>query len=341
MSPYASIDNDYVTPLPVTADPDPNGFMGPALSAMANEPAPQQQPVGSALDAVAGQDEPYDALAAQIQNGGRTRITSQAQFDALPEAQKAVIRATVASGGKLRSSDALRVYQDTLKQSRASQVQTVRTSDGRTIDMLNGQIIPPAKQEEPVKMERWNADDGTVMLTDPTTGRTFPAWNEQTGEPMRTAPKLSDSQKIKAIPVQNSIDMNKSKAALLQSFAPDAKVKWNSEKAEYETPWNPMSGTTVQDEMNRLAKDTELQESKLNNILNPSGNAPAKSSPRLRPRQRQLPPPMVRRMMSAPPCVRASSTALPPSKSSARSSNTNDRRSLPRRRPPFRRGVLG
>lgn len=280
MNPYASIDSDYVTPLPVNADPDPNGFMqpGPALSALdSNMPAPQPQPVGSALDAVAGQEEPYDAIAANLANGGRIRITSQEQFNALSEPQKAVVRAAVATGGKLRANDALRVYQDTLKQSRASQVQTVKTSDGRTVDMLNGQIIPPTKQEEPVKMERWNADDGTVMLTDPTTGRTFPAWNEQTGEPMRTAPKLSEGQKMKATPIQNRIDMNKGQAALLQGFTPDAKVKWNAEKMEYETPW--MGGSTVQDEMNRLAKDTELQESKLNNILNPSGNAPAKSSP--------------------------------------------------------------
>lgn len=274
---YGSIDNDFVNPLPVTPDADPNGFMGPALSALnPNEPAPQQD-IGPALNGVSGQDDPYDAMAAQLENGGRIRITSQAQFDALPEAQKAVVRATVASGGRLRSSDALRVYQDALKQTRASQVQTVQTSDGRTVDMLNGQILPPPKQAEPVKMERWNADDGTVMLTDPTTGRTFPAWNEQTGEPMRTAPKLSEGQKMKATPIQNRIDMNKGQAALLQGFTPDAKVKWNPEKMEYETPW--MGGSTVQDEMNRLAKDTELQESKLNNILNPSGNAPAKSSP--------------------------------------------------------------
>ena len=126
-------------------------------------------------------------------------------------------------------------------------------------------------------MERWNADDGTVKLTDPYTGKTFSAWDGQTGEPMRTAPKLSEGQKMKATPIQNRIDMNKGQAALLQGFTPDAKVKWNAEKMEYETPW--MGGSTVQDEMNRLAKDTELQESKLNNILNPSGNAPAKSSP--------------------------------------------------------------
>lgn len=281
MNPYASIDNDYVTPLPVSQDPDPNGFMqpGPALSALdPNMPAPQQEPVGSALDAVAAQDEPYDAIAAKLANGGRIRITSQEQFNALSEPQKAVVRAAVATGGKLRANDALRVYQDTLKQARASQMQTVKTSDGRTIDMLNGQIIPPAKQEEPVKLEREQAEDGTIMMIDPLTGRSFPAWNEQTGEPIRTAPKLSESQKLNATRVQQLIDTNKSQAALLQSFAPDAKVNWNSEKMEYETPWL-MGGSTVQDEMNRLIKDTELQESKLNNILNPSGNAPAKSSP--------------------------------------------------------------
>ena len=281
MNPYASIDNDYVTPLPVSQDPDPNGFMqpGPALSALdPNMPDPQQQPVGSALDAVAGQEEPYDAIAAKLANGGRIRITSQEQFNALSEPQKAVVRAAVATGGKLRANDALRVYQDTLKQARATQVQTVTLSDGRKVDMINGTYPPAAKQPEPVKMIHYFADDGTVMLTDLTSGRTFPAWNEQTGEPVRTAPKLSEGQKLSATRVQQAIETNKSQAALLQSFAPDAKVNWNSEKMEYETPWL-MGGSTVQDEMNRLIKDTELQESKLNNILNPSGNAPAKSSP--------------------------------------------------------------
>ena len=280
MNPYASIDNDHVTPLPVNADPDPNGFMqpGPALSALdPSMPAPQQQPVGSALDAVAAQDEPYDAIAANLANGGRIRITSQEQFNALSEPQKAVVRAAVATGGKLRANDALRVYQDTLKQSRATQGQTVNFEDGTKVNMVNGMIVSSTKQPEPVKMEFWNADDGTVKLTDPYTGKTFSAWDGQTGEPMRTAPKLSEGQKMKATPIQNRIDMNKGQAALLQGFTPDAKVKWNAEKMEYETPW--MGGSTVQDEMNRLAKDTELQESKLINILNPSGNAPAKSSP--------------------------------------------------------------
>jgi len=138
---------------------DPNGFLtGTALSALdPNDPAAVQQPVGNAMDTVAGQDEPYDAIAAKLANGGRIRITSQAQFNALSESQKAVVRAGVATGGKLRAGDALRVYQDTLKQARANQVHTVTTSDGRKVDIVNNQIIPAAKEPDPVKMEKLSA----------------------------------------------------------------------------------------------------------------------------------------------------------------------------------------
>jgi hypothetical protein len=47
----------------------------------------------------------------------------------------------MATGGQLRSSDAVRIYQDSVKRSRANQVQTVTTSDGRKVDMVNNQIV--------------------------------------------------------------------------------------------------------------------------------------------------------------------------------------------------------
>jgi hypothetical protein len=133
-------------PLPsITNDPDPNGFIAPGNALIAldpNDPAAVQQPVGSAMDAVAGQEEnPMDAVTAQLAAGKRVRITSQAQWNAMSPHEKEVVRAAMATGGQLRSSDAVRIYQDSVKRSRANQVQTVTTSDGRKVDMVNNQIV--------------------------------------------------------------------------------------------------------------------------------------------------------------------------------------------------------
>jgi len=133
-------------PLPsITNDPDPNGFIAPGNALIAldpNDPAAVQQPVGNAIDAVAGQEEnPMDAVTAQLAAGKRVRITSQAQWNAMSPHEKEVVRAAMATGGQLRSSDAVRIYQDSVKRSRANQVQTVTTSDGRKVDMVNNQIV--------------------------------------------------------------------------------------------------------------------------------------------------------------------------------------------------------
>jgi hypothetical protein len=133
-------------PLPsITNDPDPNGFIAPGNALIAldpNDPAAVQQPVGNAIDAVAGQEEnPMDSVTAQLAVGKRVRITSQAQWNAMSPHEKEVVRAAMATGGQLRSSDAVRIYQDSVKRSRANQVQTVTTSDGRKVDMVNNQIV--------------------------------------------------------------------------------------------------------------------------------------------------------------------------------------------------------
>lgn len=140
--------NAYVNTLalpPITNDPDPNGILptGPALSALdPSDPNAVQQPVGSAMNAVAGQDEePMDAVTAQLAAGKRVRITSQAQWNAMSPHEKEVVRAAMASGGQISSNNAVRIYQDSVKRARANQVQTVTTSDGRKVDMVNGMIV--------------------------------------------------------------------------------------------------------------------------------------------------------------------------------------------------------
>jgi hypothetical protein len=269
-------------PLPAivpNADPDPNGFMptGAALSAF--DPADPSQPVGQALDAVNGQeDEPFDALAAQLANGGRVRITSQEQFDAMSPHQKAVIRAAVSSGGRLRASDALRIYQDSIKQERATQVVTVTNSKGRQVDMVNGQFFPPERQPDPPKYERYIAEDGTVVITDMThsVGKTFPAWDAQTGTPMRGPSKLSATQEDNIKRLQLQSENVGSRLTDLTRFTESDSVQYNDETGTYEAA-GMFGGTKVKNLRKQLETEKSDFDKRLDVALRPvnRSNTPA------------------------------------------------------------------
>jgi|GEM_PF-6642089 len=250
---------------------DPNGFLstGTALSALdPNDPAAVQQPVGSAMDAVAGQEEdPVDAVTAQLAAGKRVRITSQAQWNAMSPHEKEVVRAAMATGGQLRSSDAVRIYQDSVKRSRANQVQTVTTSDGRKVDMVNNQIIPAAKEPDPVKMERWKAEDGTMMLTDTTTGRSFPAWDEKTGDSMRGQTKLSATQEDNIKRLQMQSENIGARLNALTNFTEGDKVEYDNQTGSYAAaPW---MGTKVKDLRTQLEKEKSDYDKRIEISLRP------------------------------------------------------------------------
>jgi hypothetical protein len=187
-------------PLPsITNDPDPNGFMapGPALIALdPNDPAAVQQPVGNAMDAMDGQEEdPVDAVTAQLAAGKRVRITTQTQWNAMSPHEKEVVRAAMATGGQLRSGDAVRIYQESVKRARATQVQTVTTSDGRKVDMINNQIIPAAKEPEQVKREIRETADG-LRAIDPLTGESFQVYDKYSGSAVTGKPKISEDNRV-------------------------------------------------------------------------------------------------------------------------------------------------
>ena len=190
--------NDYSGPLP-SADLDPNGILptGNALMAVVpNNPATAQQPVGNAMDAVAGQEEdPVDAVTAQLAAGKSIRITSQAQWNAMSPHEKEVARAAIASGRRIRSSDAVRIYQDSVKRARANQVQTVSLPDGRTVNMVNNQIIPEAKQPDPVKREIRETADG-LRAIDPLTGESFQVYDKYSGSAVTGKPKISEDNRV-------------------------------------------------------------------------------------------------------------------------------------------------
>jgi hypothetical protein len=261
-------------------NPDPNGFLstGTALSALdPNDPTAAQQPVGSAMDAVSGQDEePMDAVTAQLAAGKRIRITSQSQWDALSPHEKELYRAAQAAGGRIKSSDAVRIYQESVKRSRANQVQTVTTSDGRKVDMVNNQIIPAAKEPEPVKMELWQAEDGTKTLTDTTTGRSFPAWNEKTGNSMRGQTKLSATQEDNIKRLQMQSENLGARLNALTSFTENDKVEYDNQTGNYVTTWGnkapawvPFTGKTVKEERAELEKEKSNYDKRIEISLRP------------------------------------------------------------------------
>jgi hypothetical protein len=262
--------SDYSGPLP-SADADPNGILptGNALMAVVpNEPATAQQPVGSAMDAMDGQEEePLDDLAAQLAAGRRIRITSKEQWAAMSPHQKEVVRAAMATGGKMRAGDAVRIYQDSVKRSRANQVQSVSLPDGRTVNMVNNQIIPEAKQPEPVKMEIKQAEDGTMVMIDPLTGRSFPVWNEGSGEAVRGQAKLSATQEDNIKRLQMQSENIGARLNALTSFTENDKVEYDNQTGSYApAPW---MGTKVKDLRTQLEKEKSDYDKRIEISLRP------------------------------------------------------------------------
>jgi hypothetical protein len=257
-----------VVPLPpINTNADPNNILptGAALSALdPNAPTAAQQPVGNAMDTVAGQDEPYDAIAAKLANGGSIRITSQAQFNALSESQKAVVRAGVATGGKLRAGDALRVYQDTLKQARANQVQTVSLPDGRTVYFANGQRIEADKQPEPVKREIRETADG-LRAIDPLTGESFQVYDKYSGSAVTGKPKISEDNRVQFNQAHIELQRIQSELNQVNAIPTNKKVTQNDNGM-----WVPsdsfFGGENPEKVKARLLKDADYQSEKIRKI---------------------------------------------------------------------------
>jgi hypothetical protein len=257
---------------PMDPNADPSGILptGSALSALdPSDPAAVQQPVGSAMDAVAGQEEdPVDAVTAQLAAGKRVRITSQAQWNAMSPHEKEVVRAAMATGGKMRAGDAVRIYQDSVKRARATQGQTVNFEDGTKVNMVNGMIVHPTKQPEPVKLEREKAEDGTIMMIDPLTGRSFPAWNEASGEAVRGPAKFSASQEEDIKRLQLNSEDKAGRLTNLTRFTESDFVTYNNETGIYE-PSNRFFGTKVKDLRTQLEKEKGDYDKRIEVALRP------------------------------------------------------------------------
>jgi hypothetical protein len=256
-------------PLPqMDPNADPNNILptGAALSALdPNDPTAAQQPVGSAMDAVAGQDEePMDAVTAQLAAGKRIRITSQAQWNAMSPHQKEVVRAAMSTGGQLRAGDAVRIYQDSVKRARANQVQTVTTSDGRKVDMVNNQIIPAAKEPEQVKREIRETADG-LRAIDPLTGESFQVYDKYSGSAVTGRPKISEDNRVQFN--QAHIELQRIQSELNQVNAIPTNKKVTQDDNGMWVPSDSFFGGENPEKVKaRLLKDADFQSEKIRKI---------------------------------------------------------------------------
>jgi hypothetical protein len=247
---------------------DPNGILptGNALmTVVPNEPATAQQPVGSAMDAMDGQEEePLDNLAAQLAAGKRIRITSKEQWSKMSPHQKEVVRAAMSSGGQITSNNAVRIYQDSVKRSRANQVQTVSLPDGRTVYFANGQRIEADKQPEPVKREIRETADG-LRAIDPLTGESFQVYDKYSGSAVTGKPKISEDNRVQFNQAHIELQRIQSELNQVNAIPTNKKVTQNDNGM-----WVPsdsfFGGENPEKVKARLLKDADYQSEKIRKI---------------------------------------------------------------------------
>jgi len=275
---------------------DQNGFIAPGNALIAldpSDPTAVQQPVGSAMDAMDGQEEePLDDLAAQLAAGRRIRITSQAQWDAMSPHQKEVVRAAMATGGKMRAGDAVRIYQDSVKRARTIQVQTVSLPDGRTVNLVNNQIIPDQKQPEPVKREIRETADG-LRAIDPLTGESFQVYDKYSGSAVTGKPKISEDNRVQFNQAHIELQRIQSELNQVNAIPTNKKVTQNDNGM-----WVPsdsfFGGENPEKVKARLLKDADYQSEKIRKIdPTNSVSAAAASQPAPTPQATPSPTPSV------------------------------------------------
>jgi hypothetical protein len=242
---------------------------------MAPTPAPTPEPIGPALAAT----EPRRSnasLAAYLSAGGTDLRSIYSNL--APEEQAFIdsMRAAKGASGQIQSDPdrMLKALDTHLKSYRSSNIQTLTTPDGRQVSTWNGQIIPDASQE-PTKYERWQAEDGTMMMTDPTTGRTFPAWDVQTGSPMRGPSKLSATQEDKIKTLQLQSENAQARLMDLARFTENDKVSYDENTGIHSgAGWG---GTMVKDLRAKLQKEKEDYDKSINVALRPVSRAASPS----------------------------------------------------------------
>ena len=261
---------------------------GDALVAM--DPSESRQDVASALQNV-NEEDPMDRHAIALSRGGSQHIANQAQFNAMSPHQKAVIRAAVSAGGNIKASDGLKFYQDSLKQARAHEGHIVKFPDGTQAKMAGGQVIYD-KQPEPDKTHVSYDENKNLKITNLTTGKTFSAWDEQTGDPIRGEAKLSPKQE-EGIKNNQLISENLgARLVALTRFAENDKVDLDVNTGTYSDAgyWG---GTKVKDARIQLEKEKEEYDKRIEVALRPVRRSNAAESQAPQPAATPSPTPQV------------------------------------------------
>jgi hypothetical protein len=189
--------------------------------------------------------------------------------------EKEVVRAAMATGGQLRSSDAVRIYQESVKRSRANQVQSVSLPDGRTVNMVNNQIIPEAKQPEPVKREIRETADG-LRAIDPLTGESFQVYDKYSGSAVTGKPKISEDNRVQFN--QAHIELQRIQGELNQVNAIPTNKKVTQDDNGMWVPSDSFFGGENPEKVKaRLLKDADFQSEKIRKI-DPTNSVSAAAS---------------------------------------------------------------
>lgn len=255
--------------------------IGTALEAVAPAPQPTPAQVGPALQAVAPSAPANPPPAAYIlpsilASGGHI---SQEVFDSLSPVEQQYLRdlRRAAPQGVAPGGDLAKQFESYAKGLRDSTPQTYSFPDGSTVNMIGGQQIsrPPDPKASPSKIEQ--NELGQWTLIDPNNATARVVTYENTDTPVMAKPKLTSGASDMASMLQNDISSNAAKYQMLSQFGDDAKIKWDDNSYSYQpAPW---VGRTVKAEKDRLFKDTEAKQQRLEAFINPTAKPASLPSP--------------------------------------------------------------
>lgn len=260
--------------------------IGNALEAVAPAPQPAPAPVGPALQAVAPSAPANPPPAAYIlpsilASGGHI---SQEVFDSLTPVEQQYLRdlRRAAPQGVAPGSDLAKQFESYAKGLRDSTPQTYSFPDGSTVNMIGGQQISRPADPKASPAEIQQDDQGRFIAIDRATGVARVVTDAESGTPVMAKPKLTSGAADMASMIQNEISSNAARYQMLSQFGDEDVVKWDSDGLTYTlVPWamRMVDGKTVKAEKDRLFKDTEAKQQRLEAFINPTAKPASLPSP--------------------------------------------------------------
>jgi predicted component of type VI protein secretion system len=135
--------------------------------------------------------------------------------------------------------------------------------------MIGGQQISRPADPKASPAEIQQDDQGRFIAIDRATGVARVVTDQESGSPVMAKPKLTTGSAEMASMIQNEISSNAAKYQMLSQFSDDTKVVWDSNSLTY-TPAGLWGGKTAKAEKERLFKDTESRQKRLDALINPT-----------------------------------------------------------------------